>query len=120
MTQGVFIDLKKAFDTMSLKKLERIRITGTAFKMKNSHLTNRHQIVKIGNCHSSPKLLKCGISQGSILGPLLFLVYVNNIYQTDIKGHPSQSVDDTCIFYFGNNVNFITDQTQEDIDKLHR
>ncbi|KAL0811210.1 hypothetical protein ABMA28_009640 [Loxostege sticticalis] len=85
---GVFIDLKKAFDT--------------------SYLTNRCQVVKIGNTQSGPLPITCGVPQGSILGPLLFLIYVNNIDDIGLKGQLSLYADDTCLFYFGTNLNWHT------------
>ena len=83
---GVFIDLKKAFNTVShtilLNKLRDLSITGTALKMFKSYLRNRLQVVKIGKIQSSPWVIKFRIPQGSVLGPILFLMFVNNISKT--------------------------------------
>lgn len=121
---GVFIDLKKAFDTIShsllLNKLESIGITGTVYKMLQSYLSDRYQIVKMGTHQSSPQLLTCGVPQGSILGPLLFLLYVNNIHQAGLQGHLTLYADDTCLFYFGRNINDIMKVAQDDLNILHK
>lgn len=80
---GIFIDLKKAFDTVShlilLQKLNDIGVTGIAHIIMESYLMNRSQIVIIGNYHSKPLDITFGVPQGSILGPLLFLIYINSI-----------------------------------------
>ena len=74
----VFIDLKKAFDTVNhdilLKKLEFYGIKGQALDLLKSYLSNRHQKCQVESFVSSEHLIKCGVPQGSILGPLLFLL----------------------------------------------
>ena len=81
----VLIDLKKAFDTVDhqilLRKLELYGIKGQALTLLKSYLTNRKQKCQIKNSFSSERLIKCGVPQGSILGPLFFLLYVNDLPQ---------------------------------------
>lgn len=120
---GVFIDLKKAFDTVSheilLNKLRMIGITGTALKIFKSYLANRYQVVKLGQSTSDAKLITYGVPQGSILGPLLFLIYVNDIQNIGLQGQITLYADDTCLFYFGANLDTMLEQAQSDLNCLH-
>ena len=76
----VFIDLSKAFDTIDhnilLKKLKFYGLNGSSLKWFQSYLTNRHQYVIYNDSKSSFKNITTGVPQGSILGPLLFLIYI--------------------------------------------
>ena len=80
---GIFIDLQKAFDTVDheilLSKLDYYGIRDICKDWFASYLKNRHQFVSLGNYQSDLKLIKCGVPQGSNLGPLLFLIYINDI-----------------------------------------
>ena len=79
----VFIDLKKAFDTVNhqilLKKLELYGIKGKALSLLKSYLEERSQKCQINGTVSSGRKIKCGVPQGSILGPLFFLLYINDL-----------------------------------------
>ena len=82
---GVFFDLKKAFDVCSydilIMKLERMGVKGIALNWFKSYLSNRTQFVDIAGSHSSDKNISTCILQGSILGPLLFLCYINDLFR---------------------------------------
>ncbi len=83
LTLSVFIDLSKAFDTINhdilLKKLDNLGFRGVANSWFRSYLSNRKQYMEFGSVKSSFESLTCAVPQGSILGPILFLVYVNDI-----------------------------------------
>lgn len=120
---GIFVDLKKAFDTVShfklLEKLNNLGITGSAYNLLKSYLTQRTQIVKICNHESTSQIITCGVPQGSILGPQLFLIYVNNINQIGLTGYLTLYADDTCLFYFGKTINDLINEAQTDLNTLN-
>ena len=83
ITVGVFIDLKKAFDTIDhkllLKKMEFYGIRGIVLKWVKSYLANRKQYVCMNSSRSDLLQIRCGVPQGSILGPKFFILYINDI-----------------------------------------
>ena len=86
---GLFLDLKKAFDVCShdilLKKLEKFGIFDSSLQWFKTYLSNRKQIVDINGNYSEIKTINISVLQGSILGPILFLCYINDLYKaTDL------------------------------------
>ena len=99
-TALLFLDLKKAFDTVKheilIHKLEHYGIRGVALDFFSSFLTNRFQYVSLHHSQSSKKLITYGVPQGSVLGPLLFTIHINDI--SSITSTPSRLfADDTCL-----------------------
>ena len=99
---GFFIDLQKDFDTASdeilLKKLEHYGVRGSTLKWFHSYLSDRNQFVSI-NGHDSTKMeISCGVPQGSVLGPLLFLIFINDMPNTSNKIKIYLFTDDTYIY----------------------
>lgn len=106
MPTALFMDLSKAFDCVNhiilLYKLEMAGIRGVALKLFESYLTNRHIKVKVNEVISEPAGMNVGVPQGSILGPILYLIYVNDLAKLSIHGNIRLFADDTSIFYTQN------------------
>ena len=99
-----FVDLRKAFDTVShetlLIKLSNYGIRGVAYDLIHSYLHNRQQFVSNNQSKSDLKSTHCGVPQGSSLGPLFFLVYINDL-NFALKSQPRLFADDTCLIVKG-------------------
>ena len=121
-TVGVFIDLKKAFDTVDhgilIEKLYHYGIRGIANKWIGSYLMNRHQYVNINGTNSDYMNVLCGVPQGSILGPILFILYINDMCNVSTLLKPILFADDTNLFYSGKDIKELCSVVSIELDKL--
>ena len=118
----VSLDLAKAFDTVDhdilLEKLKCIGFRYSATSWFRSYLTDRYQQTCIEDCLSSPRHVKCGVPQGSILGPLLFICYINDLQYMCGNSKPYLYADDSALVYVGNTPNDVEINLQSDLNSL--
>lgn len=99
----IFLDMTKAFDRVPhrklLKKVENYGIKDSMLDWLTSYLTSRTQVVKINEILSHPRPITSGVIQGSVLGPLLFLMYINDIFEAIRYGTPFIFADDIKVVY---------------------
>ena len=121
-TLSVFLDLSKAFDTLNhailLRKLEFYGIRGIALKWFCNYLTNRKQFVIYNNESSNTEVISCGVPQGSVLGPLLFLVYINDISNCLHYSKIILFADDATIYISSNNIDSLFYNLNADLADL--
>ena len=120
---GIFIDLRKAFDTVNheilLNKLDHYGIRGTALQWFHSYLSNRKQFVFHNGESSKLQFINCGVPQGSVLGPLLFLLYINDLPNISNILQFYLFADDTNIYYEADTLDNLELTINRELKKLH-
>ena len=121
---GIFLDFSRAFDTVDhqilLQKLDHYGIRGVANKWFKSYLKNRSQFVSINGVSSETILMLLGVPQGSILGPLLFLIYINDFYQAVFYSTTRHFADDTNLLLSNKSIKKIQKQINIDLKLISK
>ena len=99
-----------------LQKLEHYGIRGLPLAWFTSYLNKRHQAVKINNTIS--REITCGVPQGSVLGPLLFLLYINDIYRSSTQLSFHLVADDTAIYYSHHNIHVLQENKNRELKSV--
>ena len=119
---GIFIDLSKAFDTINhkilLEKLQYYGIRGLSNILIKSYLSNRKQFVNYNNFQSEYQLVSCGVPQGSILGPLLFILYINDITNCSKFCNFILYADDTNLLFSDADINTLVSNINAELITL--
>ena len=120
----VFIDLEKAFDTVNnlilLAKLKKYGIYGLEYLWFQSYPENRRQFCRVNGACSDSKDIDCGVPQGSCLGPLRFLIYINDLPLALHKCNLTMYADDKNISYACKNIGELNTVMNRDLDCLNK
>ena len=123
ITGAIFIDFKKAFDTVNhqllLNKLQSFNLDLSAIKMLSSYLSGRNQSVCIGKSKSPQTPCSIGVPQGSILGPLLFILYINDLPSVCQSTQVIMYADDTVVFVSGRDLTSVNNKLTSDLTCLN-
>jgi hypothetical protein len=124
LTGALFLDLKKAFDTVEpgllLNKLSEIGIVNQELMWFKDYMSSRTQSVVLDGCMSDSMVIDYGVPQGSILGPLLFTLYINNLPSVVRHSKVVLYADDTVLFVSGDNAIDIENKLCADIQEVHK
>ena len=120
--QGVFLDLSKAFDTLDheilFANLVHYGIRDVALRWIKSYFSCRQQFVQFNEACSTKQTIKCGVPQGSILGPLFFILYINDLPNASKLTQPLLFADDTSLFYSHSDPNRLQSVLNEEVSNF--
>ena len=121
IAHGVFLDVSSAFDAVwhrgLIAKLEQLNISGTALKLFSTYLSNRHAVTVIDGHKSTELPLLAGIPQGSRLGPLMFVIYINDLVN-NLESNPYVFADDTSLIAIADSTFETTNILNRDLAKI--
>ena len=126
-TLAIFLDLAKAFDMVNHTELIRILpsfgMKTSSIKWFTSYLFKRNQIVMINSVLSEKREIICGVPQGSVLGPIIFILYINSTYyificNLKIDGKIVTYADDTCLLFSGPNWDSVYQKSENELKKV--
>ena len=124
LTRAVFIDLRKAFDTVNhellLHKLSNLGVIDDELAWFENYLQDRTQVVDYQGVSSDPEGVSVGVPQGSILGPLLFILHVNDLPEAVIRCNLLMYADDTVLFYSASQASIIEEKLNEELSVIER
>lgn len=119
---AVFIDLKKAFDTVChtelLATLNNLGFRDNSLELIKSYLTNRVQYTEINSVRSRSLTVEYGVPQGTVLGPILFIVYINSLFDLQTCGSIISYADDTALFYKDSNWKDLKTKVEKDLNNI--
>jgi len=119
----IFLDLQKAINTVDhqilLAKLHNYGIRGIIYSWFKNYLTDRKQFVTVSGVSSQSRYVTCGVPQGSVLGPLLFLIYINDIGNSISRVPIKLFADDTNLFIFSESIDILKVDAEEKIKLLN-
>ena len=120
----MFVDLKKLFDTVDheilIKMLSHYGVKNTELKWFCSYLSNRRQCCKVNRVSSNFEYIRCGVPQGSCLGPLLFLLYINDMPCALKCSKITMYADDTSLAYSAKSVSDISNVMNYELENLRK
>ena len=120
---SLMLDFSKAFDTVNhailISKLRAVGVRGSSLLWLRSYLTDRQQFVSVNGEHSNMRSVDVGVPQGSVIGPLLFLVYINDMSRCSTKAKFIHFADDTLIVLEGEKVGDICRSMNRELEKIY-
>ena len=122
LTGAVFIDFRKAFDTVNhelfLRKLSGLGVLDKELAWFNDYLKDRTQVLDFQGVTSDPEIISSDVPQGSILGPLLFILHVNDLPDVVSRCSLLMYADDTVLFYAASNVEALQESLNEELKAI--
>ena len=119
----LFLDLKKAFDTVDhyilLEKLKLYGVDTPSLSWFTSYLSNRKQCTCVNGFFSNERLMSCGVPRGSILVPLLFVIYMNDLKACSLSSYARMYADDTCRTASATDPEMLQFKLNHDLEILH-